>query len=234
MERSLTPRYAIYWAPPAGSVLAELGERWLGREAAADIVREQPVFPGFSQAEIARFTADPRRYSLHATLKPPFRLAPGRRLADLESQLAAFAKTLSGFQAPPLSVARLGNFLALTLQAPSAAVTTLAANCVEMFDQFRAAPGAEELARRRQTALTPAQEQNLCRWGYPYVMEEFRFHVSLTGAIDREAADYLLPRLTAYFAPLSNTPLNINKIALFVEPQPGAPFRLIRRFDFGG
>lgn len=229
----LTPRYAIYWAPPAGSALAQLGERWLGREAATGSVLEQPALPGFSVADIAQITAEPRRYGLHATLKPPFRLASGYSVADLESRLVSFAATLSHFRAPPLGVARLSDFLALTLQAPSAAITALAATCVEMFDDLHAAPEAGELARRRRFALTPRQDQNLSRWGYPYVMEEFRFHVSLTGAIDGKTADCLLPNLAAYFAFTSAVQLEIHEIALFSEAQSGAPFRLMRRFGFG-
>jgi hypothetical protein len=119
----------------------------------------------------------------------------------------------------------------LTLQAPSPALHALAAKCVETFDCFRSVPNGEELARGRRSGLTPRQEENLYRWGYPYVMDEFRFHVSLTGAIDRDTADHLLPILAEYFAVSTSVPLEIGEIALFVEPGLGAPLRIVRRYS---
>jgi putative phosphonate metabolism protein len=208
-----------------------LGERWLGRDAATGIALQQPTLSGFSDAEVALITSEPRRYSLHATLKPPFHLASSCDLADLEMHLASFAKTQPRFRAPPLRVTRLADFLALTLQAPCPALHALAAKCVETFDCFRSAPEGEELARRRRCGLTPRQQENLCRWGYPYVMDEFRFHVSLTGAIDRHTANRLLPILAEYFAVLASAPLEISEVALFVEPRPRAPLRIIRRYS---
>ena len=228
------PRYAVYWAPPARCALTQLGERWLGRDAATGRALQQPTLAGFSDAELALITASPRRYGLHATLKPPFHLASPYGLADLEAHLALFAKTQPRFRAAALGVTRLANFLALTLQAPSPALHALAAKCVETFDCFRRAPDGEELARRRHCGLTPRQELNLCRWGYAYVMDEFRFHVSLTGAIDRDTADRLQPILAEYFAVSTSAPLQISEIALFVEPRPGAPLRILRRHSLAG
>jgi putative phosphonate metabolism protein len=229
--KTLAPRYAIYWAPPADCALAQLGERWLGRDAASGSALQQPTLPGLSDAEVALITAEPRRYGLHATLKPPFHLASPCGLADLETRLAWFAKTQPRFRAPPLRVTRLANFLALTLPTPSPALHVLAAKCVETFDCFRSVPDGEQLAHRRRSRLTPRQEENLCRWGYPYVMDEFRFHVSLTGSIKRDTADHLLPILAEYFAVSTTVPLDIGEITLFVEPGPGAPMRIVRRYS---
>jgi putative phosphonate metabolism protein len=228
------PRYAVYWTPPAGCALAQLGERWLGRDAATGRALQQPTLAGFSGAEVALITASPRRYGLHATLKPPFHLASPYGPADVQAHLASFAKMQPRFRAAALGVTRLANFLALTLQAPSPALHALAAQCVETLDCFRRGPGDEELARRRRCVLTPRQEENLRRWGYPYVMDEFRFHVSLTGAIDRDTADRLQPILAEYFAVSTTAPLQISEIALFVEPGPGAPLRILHRYGLAG
>jgi hypothetical protein len=65
-------------------------------------------------------------------------------------------------------------------------------------------------------------------------MDEFRFHVSLTGAIDRDTADDLQPILAEYFAVSTSAPLQISEIALFVEPGPGAPLRILRRYGLAG
>jgi putative phosphonate metabolism protein len=211
-----------------------LGERWLGRDAAADRPLQQPTLAGFSGAEVALITASPRRYGLHATLKPPFHLASPYGPADLQAHLASFARMQPRFRTAALGVTRLASFLALTPQAPSPALHALAARCVETLDCFRRASDDEEFARRRRCGLTPRQEENLRRWGYPYVMDEFRFHVSLTGAIDRDTADRLQPILAAYFAVSTSAPLQISEIALFVEPEPGAPLRMLQRYGLAG
>ncbi len=72
------------------------------------------------------------------------------------------------------------------------------------------------------------------RWGYPYVMAAFRFHVSLTGAIESGLAERLEPVLAERFAAAMVPPLEINELALFTESAPGAPFRLARRFALTG
>jgi hypothetical protein len=42
----------------------------------------------------------------------------------------------------------------------------------------------EELTRRRKAELTPEQDKLLVDWGYPWVLDEFNFHFSLTGSLD--------------------------------------------------
>jgi putative phosphonate metabolism protein len=228
-EGFLTYRYAIYWAPPGGSALAEIGETWLGRNADSGKAIARPTLPGFAAAVLEAATAEPRRYGLHATLKPPFRLAEDAGPAALEAMLDEVARSTPAVVAPSLTLKRIGRFLALVPGAPAPALEALAALCVERFDAFRAASDAAELARRRAAALTPSQERNLARWGYPYVMEDFRFHVSLTGAIERGLADRLEPALLRLFAPALAAPLVLDELALFAEPAPGAAFRLVRR-----
>jgi putative phosphonate metabolism protein len=227
----VTCRYAIYWAPPAAAPLARIGEAWLGRNAETGRPVERTMLDGFSAAELAAITAEPQRYGLHATLKAPFRLAAGRSAAEFDQALSDFARLTQPLTAPPLRLKRIGRFLAL-VPGHDAEIEKLAAACVETFDEFRAPPDAAELARRFGARLTPAQAANVERWGYPYVMADFRFHVTLTGPIDPATAARLEARLAALFAEVATTPLVIDAFALFAEPAPGAPFRLVRRVAF--
>jgi putative phosphonate metabolism protein len=222
-------RYAIYWAPPTGSALAGLGESWLGRSVEDGNALARRTLPGIGPAELEAATVEPRRYGLHATLKPPFRLAEGKSAAGLAQALDDFARRSPAVVAPPLRLKRIGRFLALVPSARAPALDALAAACVASFDAFRAPADAAEIARRRAAALTPSQEANLARWGYPYVMEEFRFHVSVTGAIAPRLAERLEPLLAELFGPAMVPPLEIGDLALFAEPAPGAPFGLVRR-----
>jgi putative phosphonate metabolism protein len=231
---SANVRYAVYWAPPTGSALDRLGAAWLGRAAETAAPVSRPAFTGFDPKHLDAITAEPRRYGLHGTLKPPFRLAAGTSPADLEDAIQQFAVRLPPVIAPSLMVAQVDRFLALIPSSPAASINALAQDCVERFDPFRAPLSPKELERRRASPLTPSQESNLQRWGYPHVGEEFRFHVTLTGSLEPSLAAKLIPELKMFFAPVLNEPLELREIVLFTEPSPGTSFRLQRRFALGG
>ena len=71
-------RHAIYFAPPAGSPLAEFGADWLGWDPATGRGRDGFDLPGLPRRR-AELVATPARYGFHATLKAPFRLGRGPR-----------------------------------------------------------------------------------------------------------------------------------------------------------
>jgi putative phosphonate metabolism protein len=228
-------RYAIYWAPPHETPLARLGTVWLGRDAETSgpkaALSPRPPIAGFTPAEIDMLTAEPRRYALHATLKPPFALAPDQRLEDLCDALSRFAASETAFAIPPLQLAPIGRrFLALIPSAPCPALDKLAAGCVTRFDSFRRPASPGDLARRRASGLDETEESNLLRWGYPYVLDRFRFHVTLTGPLDAATLDRLREPLTALFASATSAPLPVRDLALFVQPTPNAPLTLVKRF----
>ena len=185
---------------------------------------------GFDLGALAELTAEPARYGLHATLKAPFRLASGWSEDALESAVGAFAAYQYEVNAPTLRIAQIGRFLALTVSRRSLELDCFAAACVRRFDIARAQPEPEELARRRSSALTSEQERNLQLWGYPYVMRDYTFHVTLTGPVDARTAARLSPLLTNVFAPVTASSLQVREIALFKEPKPHAPFRLLNRY----
>ena len=193
-------RYALYWTPPPGP-FAAFGSAWLGWSILAGEAVAHPAAP-FPLAEI---TKRPRKYGLHATLKAPFRLANGHSEAALFEAAQAATASLAPFDLPRLQVQRIGRFLALTPTAPSPALMHTAAHLVEALDPFRAPPTEAELAKRRAKRLSPSQDALLARWGYPYVMEEFRFHLTLTGPLDPEqvvpVSDYLESALAPHLGP---------------------------------
>jgi putative phosphonate metabolism protein len=226
-------RYAIYWAPPRAHALWREGCAWLGRDPETGERIVPPLPEGITPERHATLTAEPARYGWHGTLKPPFRLAQGESEAGLDAAIRAFAATQAPFEVPRLTVRPLSGFLAVAAAARSAALNALAGACVATFDSFRAPPEPGELGRRRRVGLSPAQEANLARWGYPYVMEEFRFHLTLTEHLPAGEAGPLVELLAARFAGALAGPVRFDEVALYVEPAPGAPFILQRRYGFG-
>jgi putative phosphonate metabolism protein len=225
-------RYAVYWTPGPGA-LADFGAAWLGWDAGRGAPVPHPEVPGLPRPP-AELTAEPRRYGLHATLKPPFRLAPGTTAAMLDAAVAGLARRLAPADVPEgLAPGRLGGFLALLPAGDEAALAAVAAAAVEALDPFRAAPGAAELARRRAAGLTPRQEALLKRWGYPYVMEEFRFHVTLTGRLAPAESEAVAAALGPLLAPLLPRPFRLEALSLMGEDADGR-FRLVARHPLGG
>ena len=159
---------------------------WLGWDSVTGQSLAQPALDGLPRP-VADMTAKPRKYGLHGTVKPPFRLADGTTEADLRSAVAETCARLSAVEVPALSVRRLGGFVAVVPTEPSPQLAAMAGPVVKELDAFRAPPTEAELAKRRKSGLTPRQEALLAKWGYPYVLDEFRFHITLTGKLGREA-----------------------------------------------
>ncbi len=223
-------RFALYWAPELDDPLHARGSAWLGRDAETGAALPQAPLPG--GLDIAEVTRDARLYGLHATLKPPFRLAVS--YGEMERAAEALAARLRPFDLPPLAVRDLGGFLALRETAPCPALRALADACVEALDAARAPPGEEELARRRRAGLTPAQEALLARWGYPYVFEEWRFHVTLSRRLTPAERAVVEPAVVAHLGEAAARPRRVASICMFSQGEPGAPFLVARRFALGG
>lgn len=219
-------RYAISFTPPAGDPLTLAAAQWLGRNAFSGHPVEPPALRGLTLPEIAYYTALPRRYGFHAGLKAPFRLSEKMSEAMLLRHLMRFAGTIEPFSIERMEVARLGDFYGLAPSCPSDRLGFLAAAVVQEFDAFRAPLTEAEIERRDPHGLSAAQLANLHRWGCPHVMDEFRFYMSLTGPVAPAAMALLGPALEGFFAPVLQSPVEVANLALFVEEEPGAPFRV--------
>jgi putative phosphonate metabolism protein len=211
-------RYAIYFTPDPNSHLHKLGSSWLGRDAYTNVDLPQPV------SELVGYTMDACRYGFHGTLKPPFRMKDSVSFASFEGALRNLANQHESFLAGPLELQIVDGFLALIPAGESAALSDLATDCVQQLDDFRMPPGEAELRRRRSVGLTDVQDALLLRWGYPYVLEEFRFHITLSSRLSEEDAAWMLPIAQMHFAPVLGRPLTIDAVTLLVEPDDGEDF----------
>ncbi len=215
LKTQAVARAAVYFAPAETSLLAERAQAWFRDPAAQDI------------------TGSPRHYGFHATLKAPFRLVEGGALEPLLNAVERFAVARRWVEGPPLRVEALGQFLALVPSGPDSRLDALAADCVQAFEPFRAPLTAAELSRRRAAGLSPRQDRYLEEWGYPYVMEEFRFHMTLTERLpDAATRAHWKAVLEAHFAPLADQPLVLDGISVFVQDSLESPFRHLARFPF--
>ena len=219
-------RFAIYYVPPEAP-LAEFGASWLGW----DVVTGRKV-PQFDVPGLHDITMTPRKYGFHGTLKPPFRLKDDQTLPALEKAVSDVADEVSPASCDGLTLTQLGRFLALTPFGPLDGLQHIAEACVRDLDGFRAPAGEAELARRRKAVLSTRQEALLAQWGYPYVFEEFRFHMTLSGGLPKEDLRGWKNALQGYLPDLP-APFVVDQIALCGERQDGR-FELIHRYTLTG
>lgn len=223
------PRYALYYAPAVESPLWRFGSAVLGYDAVAGEDVPALVPAGCDATSWPALTEEPRRYGFHATLKAPFELGPGRT----EPQLRAFAHNVAaGLERVPLaglSVAALGRFVALIPSAESQALQRFAFALVQAFEPFRAVLSEADMARRLQSPLTPAHRAYLEAYGYPYVGDAFRFHMTLSGSLPAEQVSTVKDALALAYAQAvpQDVPVAVDRIALFKQDTRKSRFRLL-------
>ncbi|WP_421858420.1 DUF1045 domain-containing protein [Oricola sp.] len=219
-------RYAIYFTPPRDNPLTRRASAWLGRDAFSGLALPHAEQANLALGELAYFTALPRRYGFHATLKAPFRLPDGVSENALLQLAERFSREASMVTIPRICVTRIGAFFALTAADPNPALNAFAARVVAVFEKMRAPLTEREFERRDPDKLTTAQLRNLQNWGYPYVFDEFRFHMTLTGPVDQADRPRVDAALQQSFGEFFDEPLEIDHIAVFVERETGAPFEV--------
>lgn len=217
-------RAALYFAPPPDHPLGRVAAGWLGRDAWRAVLPEAaevgaPDAPGDDS-----LVREPRRYGFHATLKPPFGLAAGTTLPGLRDAVVAFAARQPAARIESLELARIGAFFALVPGPAAPGLAALADAVVTVFEPFRAPLTEADMTRRNPERLTPRQRDHLAAWGYPYVFDEFRFHMTLTGKVPESQRDAVEALLRTRFAPFIGRPLAVDTLCLFVEPAPPGDF----------
>lgn len=223
-------RYAVYYAPREGA-FAYRANDWLGTEPGSRRDLPQPVLAGIGDPR--GITVEPRRYGFHGTLRAPFRPAEGVDEATIRSTVAGLAARLAPVVCKRLQLEVLDGFVALTPMGCEAALLDFGAAVVEATDPLRAPLTEGEIARRRPESLSPRQRELLDRWGYPFVMEEFRFHLTLTDRLSADAAGPVRDALQVHFAPVLPQPFVIEDLCLFGEDAAGR-FHLLHRYALTG
>jgi putative phosphonate metabolism protein len=221
------PRYAIYFVPALESPLYQIGAALLGYDVYTGKRLPFPDGLALDHDDWLALTSEPRIYGFHATLKAPFRLAPGRRAEEVAAHLGTFASAIREPIAILPAVRTIGRFAALVPGEPSPALLRLAADCVLAFDEFRAPLSDDERRKRLMAPLTARHKENLERWGYPYVFEDFRFHMTLTGPIVPASLEPVLLCLRDKLGAIEGREMPVDRIALLCQPDPGAPFHLV-------
>ncbi len=222
-------RYAVYAVPDPASQLFQRASRWLGWDSAAAAMTQFPERHELDNPralDIETVTRTPRKYGFHGTIKPPMRLAEGYDEATLIVRARELASTLAPVTIPSLEIAAIGSFLALVPTEPNAGLADLAGGIVTGLDEFRRPPNKAEMDKRRAAGLSARQDELLREWGYPYVLDEFRFHMTLSDRLEADRKSMALAMLETWIAPVVPAPFILDRLAIMGEANDGR-FRLV-------
>jgi Protein of unknown function (DUF1045) len=229
----VNPRYAIYFVPAADSALYRFGAAMLGHDCYTGKDVGFPDALPMDESAWRDLIGEPRRYGFHATLKAPFHLAKETGESELVEEFQRFSRTMEAVPVFEPMVATLQGFIAIVPTVADPAIDRLAAACVTAFDRFRAPLSAQD-RNRRTTGLSERQAGNLDRWGYPFVFDDFRLHLTLTGRLGADRHAVVLPWLRDRFAAAwGPRPVAIDRIALLRQDWPDGRFLVIRHAAIG-
>lgn len=226
------PRYAIYYVPAPGTELAALGCAVLGYDA--DSCKDVPFLDtlGLTPDAWAEATREPRRYGFHATLKAPFRLKDGLSEDELIADVRRVASHLPAVCIDLLAVKVLTRFVALVPAQAAPAVDRLAWHVVRKLDWARAPLTSRDRERRLAVGLNERQSAYLETYGYPYVGDEFRFHMTLAGPLSPELLPIVQKRLAAVFSGAERGCL-VDALAVLRQDDSALRFSVIARCPLG-
>jgi len=226
----MSERFAIYYAPGADTPLWLKAAEWLGRDPLTGATFDGPL-AGTTRSAVFQRSVSARRYGFHATIKAPMALKAGTSRAELEDALAAFAEDAEPVAIGKLKLHLIDGFIALVPAEQTAELTEFAGNVVEAFDRFRAPPSEAERARRLKGGRLSARQIELIeRFGYPYVLEQFQLHMTLTDRLPEAEREEYLRIAAGHFGALAEAETVLDRLVLFHEPEAGAPF--VRLGDF--
>ncbi len=217
-------RYAIYFSPRPDEPLAEFGRRWMGldTETRAPVADCWPLPTGMLRT--------PKRYGFHATLKAPFRLRTGRTPDELLQAVEQLAAEQEALELGLLVPKALGSFLTLQQSMPNPAVDALAFTCVRDLDPFRQPLTEEEQDAIFSKGISRRQKGNVFTWGYPYVGEDYVFHMTLTSILAPHEIEPWRQKVLEWGMEYLAEPVRLRDLCVFAQPSAEEPFRPIARF----
>ncbi|MBL4692722.1 MAG: DUF1045 domain-containing protein [Magnetovibrio sp.] len=172
-----------------------------------------------------------RHYGFHATLKPPFRTQKGIGFEVIDAALEEFAAQHKSFEVPALDLSVLDGFVALRPREDCKKLQNFAAKCVRAFDLFRLPPTDMDRAKHFQSNLSDRQKQNFEDWGYPYVMKDYRFHMTLTDRLQGPELETVLQGLADKATHvLGAKPWLFDSVTLVKQSTSSARFQDLKRY----
>ena len=229
-------RVAIYFLPKKNSSLENFGKNLLGRDInkkkKISLTRRQKYFinRGFTYFdELKDYCEQPAKYGFHATLKAPFRLKRNVKTKNFYDVISHIAAQHSRFKIKGLKIVYSKKFTFITSRKPNKLLINLENDLVKHLDTFRAELNKTEIKKRIPDSLTFKQNKYLKEWGYPFVFDQFKFHMTLMNQNNNKLSNKQKLELEKLIYKISNNVIEFNEISLLGENKNGY-FEEIKRF----
>ena len=229
-------RVAIYFLPKKNSSLENFGKNLLGRDInkkkKISLTRRQKYFinRGFTYFdELKDYCEQPAKYGFHATLKAPFRLKRNVKTKNFYDVISHIAAQHSRFKIKGLKIVYSKKFTLITSRKPNKLLINLENDLVKHLDTFRAELNKTEIKKRIPDSLTFKQNKYLKEWGYPFVLDQYKFHMTLMNQNNNKLSNKQKLELEKLIYKISNNLLEFNEISLLGENKNGY-FEEIKRF----
>ena len=221
-------RYAIYYAPPKESNLEEFGRYWFGWDPlnAKLINNKQRInyLNGFGIKNLKNIDKNvliAKKYGFHGTLIPPFKLNKNYSTNTLFKKTEDIAKKFKKFKFYKFKLKKINNFYAFVQNKKNNNINKLSNRLVRELFKFRSPLTKKEIDRRNPSKLSKFQLNILYKWGYPYLMSEFKFHMTLASEVTGNKLYSELKKIENNKEIILNEINNFDKIYIFGENQKG-------------
>lgn len=221
-------RYAIYYAPPKESNLEEFGRYWFGWDPlnAKLINNKQRInyLNGFGIKNLKNIDKNvliAKKYGFHGTLIPPFKLNKNYSTNLLFKKTEDIAKKFKKFKFYKFKLKKINNFYAFVQNKKNNNINKLSNRLVRELFKFRSPLTKKEIDRRNPSKLSKLQLNILHKWGYPYLMSEFNFHMTLASEVTGNKLYFELKKIEKNKEIILNEINNFDKIYIFGENQKG-------------
>jgi len=223
-------RFAIYYLPSESNLLSNFASSWFGWNPHLGMEVSYPVWKNLN-FNIAELTSEPGKYGLHGTLKPPFPLAKQENFEELRVAILKLSRSIKKFKIPSITLRVIDGFIAIVPTIRNERIDYLAEKCVKELDDFRGPESLENIKKRRSVGLSERQENHLRRWGYPYVLDDFNFHLTMTEKLRPEVSERVFLVLASKLESVLMAPLLVDKIFLCGESVENGKFKVIEKFS---
>ncbi len=226
-------RYGIFFAPHDDSPLGVYGATVLRRKATSTNEWVNPLIPiSFENTPVWRACIErPAHYGFHATINAPFELHDQHSTEELFDDIRAFCKQQQPLLLTNIAPRLTHRYDALAFDDQPADIKNFAATCATRFEKYRAPLTAADTKRRQKKALSASQIKHLQTYGYPYVFDDFNFHMTLSGTMPDDDNGFLRWLGVLFWEMVPETP-RLDRLSVFKQEDRKSAFTRIADFPF--
>ena len=225
-------RYAIYFAPSETSKIGQFGRLLLKRTAKKMV--DEGMLTDLPKELHRKIIKTPQHYGFHGTLKAPFELHPDYNLYHLDTTLIKFCSSFPDFSIKSLKLQIIAEFIALVPNGEVERLYQLHRKLTEEFNYLCGPLSDFDRDRFLARGLTNGQKKYLCRYGYPFILDSFKFHLTLTSSLTENEQTTCLELLDNMIVDFKDERLSVDRVCLFKQETRKSPFFMVKEYNLQG